>query len=449
VTFTWTSADQNVATVDNEGRVAAVNVGSTTVTVSSGSVKTDIPVTVLTDEVPLVSIGVDQTTVSLPVDDSVTIVTTKAPVNATGVEFTWTSANPEIATVDATGKIKIVGVGETTVTVSFGSVKTEISVIGIIKKLTIVDASGESNGNAVLGDKVQLSVIIEPANTGLTPDSWSSNDDNIATVSQTGLVTVTGSGYATISAVVNGITATYTVATQSAFDDALGYWRFDDPQDLGKATKGTDLFVYGTVTSVDGPSETNLAVEGTRGEQNLKWEHQQNPDPDAFTMMWDMRVYSIRQYYCLYWNSIDGDGSFFARWRIEDYKDPVTEEVVALQRPLLSVGRGSYWPLMEIPEGDTSNWIRLVITFTFPDRTAGAGFYNAYVDGVLTVSNKGCTPALLWNPDRLEEIPPLYFLSDGGIGGGDGDDAPHPVAAIAVWDKILTDQEIAALGKVK
>jgi hypothetical protein len=42
----------------------------------------------------------------------------------------------------------------------------------------------------------------------------------------------------------------------------------------------------------------------------------------------------------------------------------------------------------------------------------------------------------------------MYFLSD-GEGANDGDDTPHPVAAIAVWERALSDQEVAVLGGVQ
>jgi hypothetical protein len=48
---------------------------------------------------------------------------------------------------------------------------------------------------------------------------------------------------------------------------------------------------------------------------------------------------------------------------------------------------------------------------------------------------------------------PIYFEADGGgsddLNSGDGDDNVHPVAAIAVWDRALTDDEVALLGGVK
>jgi uncharacterized protein YjdB len=452
VTLTWTSADPNVATVDHDGRVTAVEVGTTTVSVSSGSVKTDIPVTVLTDVVQLISIGVPETTIPLPVDDSVTIVPTKNPPDATGVEFTWTSANEEIATVDATGKIKIVGVGETTVTVSFGSVKTDITVIGLIKSVTLVDVTGEPNGDAVIGDQLQLFVVIYPDNTGLTPDSesWTSSDNNVATVSKTGLVTITGSGMATISATVNGVKGEYVISTVSVFDNAFAYWRFDDTINIGKATKGTDLFVYGAVDIVPGPSGTNWAVECPLGERNLEWKHEQKDDPMEFTFMWDCRFYSIRQYYSFYWNGSADDASFFARWREADWIDWSTGEagdVIKENVGQLQIGRGYYPPVLELAAGDTTKWMRVITTFML-NKEDMTGFHNTYIDGKRVTFNMNARyDQLGWNSYSGEETPSIFWSADGN--SNDGDDNPFPIAAIAVWNRVLTEQEIAALGKVK
>jgi uncharacterized protein YjdB len=442
VAFEWSSAAPEIATVTQDGTISVVAVGTTTVTVKSGSISKSISVEGLTNERPLQVITLtvpDKGKSPIPVDDSVRLSATLSPTDATGVSLVWSSDNEEVAIVDETGLVTVVGIGTAKITVSSGSVtSSEIIITGTIKSLKVIDISGATAGFGVVGSIVQLSVKIDPDTTGLSPDSWTSSNDQIATVSPTGLLTVTGSGYATITATVNGVSASYTVTTESPFNNVFGYWRFDDRSNFGKAEKGVDLEIVGTVTEVDGPSATDLAIMGTKGEHNLKWEHQRAEDPVAWTMLFDTRIPGTRGYYALWWDNDGRDASFFLRQRDGE----------------LQIGRGSYPKLMDLAENDTTNWMRLVLVFVSNDVDT---HFLTYIDGQPVdfeeTNDDGITSIVRAKYVTSELVnwgsnPTMYFLSDGD-GANDGDDMPHPVSAIAVWDRALSEQEVAALGGVK
>jgi uncharacterized protein YjdB len=450
VEFVWSSANTDIATVDNNGLVSVKSVGSTTVTVSSGSITKPIPVEGYIPTVPLVNINViapgdalKDDIITLPVDDTLRLKPAAVPATATDVSFVWSSDNEDVATVDQEGLVTVTGVGESIITVSSGTISKSIKVIGTIKGLVVHDASGSTSGVATIGDRFQLTAIVDPDETGLLP-TWSSNEPNVAEVNGVGIVTIVGTGIATISATIGEHTNSYTVSTASLYDEAYGYWRFDDLDDLGRATKGTDLIIHGTINVVEGPTPFNLAVEGTKGEQNLEWVHQRSPQVEEMTMMWDTRFLGQRNYYALFWNGHESDATFFARWRYQKYKeagDPryETEE----EKPLLTVGRGSYYYIMELPDGEMSPWLRIVVTgYKAPQ---GGSYYSTIIDGkrIHEPNYSEATNRFLWNPDIS-----IFFMSD-GTGANDGDDTPHPIAAIAAWDRMLTDEEIALLGSVK
>jgi uncharacterized protein YjdB len=450
VAFAWSSNNEAVATVGASGLVTAAGLGSAVITVSSGSVSATVPVTVVMEAIPLVSINtrveneaVDALT--LPLDGTVTVTAAPVPANATGVVFVWTSADEEVATVDQTGLITITGVGATTVTVTSGTVSKTINVTGTIKSVTINDPDGEEAGQYGIGSVLQLRAIIDPGDTGDVAE-WATSNPEVAIVSDLGLVTVTSSGIVTITATVGAFSAIYTLTTESVYDEAIGYWRFDDPENIGKATKGTDLIVNGTVTiSEDSPSAGNLAIEGTKGEHNLEWWHETSPVPNSFTILMDTRFFGIRQYYTLYWDGSNSDGSFFFRVRSQkyDYDDDGVEE--ADEAWMLTAGRGNYFKIMDLPEGDTTNWMRVVVVIEMTPADEN-GIYTVYVDGKPIETSTGRPLGNLWMFTWRENAP-IYFLSDGS--GNDGDDAVQPVASIAVWDRALTDQEVASLGGVK
>lgn len=64
-----------------------------------------------------------------------------------------------------------------------------------------------------VGDKVQLDVAFYPINNDLTPE-WSSSDESVAVVDQTGLVELVGEGYCTISVTVADKTDTCDVISR-------------------------------------------------------------------------------------------------------------------------------------------------------------------------------------------------------------------------------------------
>ncbi len=65
-----------------------------------------------------------------------------------------------------------------------------------------------------VGDTVQLGVAFYPLNSELTPE-WSSSDESVATVDQTGLVTLVGSGNCVIRVTVEGVSDTCDVISRS------------------------------------------------------------------------------------------------------------------------------------------------------------------------------------------------------------------------------------------
>jgi hypothetical protein len=185
--------------------------------------------------------------------------------------------------------------------------------------------------------------------------------------------------------------------------------------------------------------------------------------------MWDTRFYAKdRQYYSFYWNGISSDASFFGRYRelytidevLVDGEEPVTQYYTNT----MTIGRGSYYPFYSFdPSGDADNpalspWMRLVLVMEIVSNDESR--YSVYVDGEVasyTVSD-GTTRYLRGIPMDKNRIfnwivdTPIYFDADAGsddLDSGDGDDWPHPIAAIAAWDRALTEDEIALLGGVK
>jgi uncharacterized protein YjdB len=141
------------------------------------------------------------------------------PANATDVDFKWESQDPSVAAAApganlGGGKITILKVGSTVVTVRSGQVSNEIPVEGYIYvepligiRLTVVDHEFEADSIFVLPVGYTATVIALPdpinANT-LTSENvtleWKSDNENVAKPDPANSqITVTGKGKATIT----------------------------------------------------------------------------------------------------------------------------------------------------------------------------------------------------------------------------------------------------------
>ena len=112
----WSSADTNIATVDENGNVTAVNGGTTTITVKSADGKISATCAVVVT-VSVQSVVLDKTEVSLVKGQTMTLIATISPSDATTKEMIWSTSDEHIVTVD-NGNIKAVGVGTATISVT-------------------------------------------------------------------------------------------------------------------------------------------------------------------------------------------------------------------------------------------------------------------------------------------------------------------------------------------
>ncbi|WP_243447784.1 Ig-like domain-containing protein, partial [Clostridium acetobutylicum] len=122
--LTWTSSDPSIANVDTFGKVTAVKAGSAiiTATTNDGSNLTSSCAVNVKDSNTTISLN--KTTDNLTVGANDTLTATITPTDAVDKNVTWTSSDPSIATVDASGKITAVKPGTVTVTATTDNGKT-------------------------------------------------------------------------------------------------------------------------------------------------------------------------------------------------------------------------------------------------------------------------------------------------------------------------------------
>lgn len=216
-TVKWTSSNNDVATVTADGLVYAVGTGSAIITAQCGSVKATCTVNVPEPFIPATHISLNTTSLSLRVGDTAQLTATVKPTNATNKTIVWSSTDPSIASVSETGLIKALDAGTTVITATCGDLMAECS---ITVSYPIINPSkitlNESNLNLYIGSDWQLTAVIEPVNTSDKTVTWTSSNEDVVTVTQSGMVTAVGIGEATITAQCGPVFATCSVKVSEA-----------------------------------------------------------------------------------------------------------------------------------------------------------------------------------------------------------------------------------------
>ena len=118
--MTYSSANDEIATVDKDGVVTGVAVGNTTVTIKADEISKVVNVTVTGPSIVPESITLDPAEIEFNLGSDVltaTIAAVVSPAEASQ-EVTFVSSNPAVATVSETGVVSAINVGEAIITVT-------------------------------------------------------------------------------------------------------------------------------------------------------------------------------------------------------------------------------------------------------------------------------------------------------------------------------------------
>ena len=210
-TITWSSSNNNIATVSSTGVVTAKASGTAIITAKTSNGKTAtckiiVPTQTITT-IPITAVKLNTTNLTLDKGKTSTLVATITPSNTTQSKtITWSSSNNNIATVSSTGVVTAKASGTATITAktSNGKIATCIITVPTQTVTTIPITSIKLNTTNVTLNKGKTSTLvatITPSNTTQSKTiTWSSSNNNIATVSNTGVVTAKASGTAIITA---------------------------------------------------------------------------------------------------------------------------------------------------------------------------------------------------------------------------------------------------------
>lgn len=170
--------------------------------------------------IPVDSVSISKTTITLVEGDSETLSVTVSPSTATNKSVSWSSSRPDVATVDEDGKVTAVKAGATSITVitTDGSKTAKCDVTVEPRPIPVTGISlDKSSLELVEDEEASLIATIAPADASNKSFSWSSSNSQVATVDDSGKVTAVAPGTATITATTadGGKTATCAVSVEA------------------------------------------------------------------------------------------------------------------------------------------------------------------------------------------------------------------------------------------
>lgn len=197
--YTWSSSNTAVVTVSN-GVITAVGEGTATITVTVENLNLSASCTVTVNPIVPASIAISETSLSLFVGDNAQLTATVSPSDAKDKSFTWSSSDPNVATIDADGNVSAIAQGTATITATttVGGLTATCSVV--VKKIHVESVSLDKTSlNMIIGQTETLAATVSPENTTNKNITWKSSNETIAVVSD-GTVTALRAGEVTITA---------------------------------------------------------------------------------------------------------------------------------------------------------------------------------------------------------------------------------------------------------
>ena len=204
-TVTWTSSNPDISSV-NDGVVTALKLGKATITAKAGDKTAICEITV--EATPVTSITLDKTSASLKVKETITLAATVTPDDATDKTVTWTSSNPDVASVKD-GVVTALKLGKATITAKAGDKTATCEIIVEATPVTSITLD-KTSVSLKVKETITLAATVTPDDATDKTVTWTSSDNSVATVKD-GVVTAVKLGTATITAKAGDKTATCTV----------------------------------------------------------------------------------------------------------------------------------------------------------------------------------------------------------------------------------------------
>lgn len=205
--YQWGSSNAAVATVSGKGAVKAQKAGTAVITVKSGSSSVSCSVTVK-DYV----LALNQSSISLLDGDSYTLTAYGIPA---GTSISWSSSNNSVASVSG-GTVTGKSAGSATITATAKGKRASCTVNVTLKKVPVSNIGLGYNSMALIpGRSFGFSPSVSPENATNKQITWKSSNNDVVSVTDTGIVYAHNQGSAIVTATADGVSRSCTITVVS------------------------------------------------------------------------------------------------------------------------------------------------------------------------------------------------------------------------------------------
>ena len=192
----WTSSNQQIARVNDNGLVTLVKPGEVTIIARSADRPEVMEICNITIEVPVSTVAFDEKEVSLYVGQTKRLTYSVLPINASKTAVTWTSTNSNIASVDAAGRVTAKQVGSTVIMLK--TLDRGHTAYATVTVRQIADGVKFESPDLKLmtGQVHEMKYTLIPADATDSELFWEASDTRVVMVDDAGKVTAKGPGVA-------------------------------------------------------------------------------------------------------------------------------------------------------------------------------------------------------------------------------------------------------------
>ena len=206
-TTTWTYNGGTVTTSDGTLSITGVFPGSMVVRATAqGGAYDECTVLTKTITTPVDSIKLSADAQTVSVGGTISLSAAVSPEAPTVGALMWTSGNSSVASVSQAGVVTGVSRGTAMITAKAcdGSGVMDTLEITVTQPVTGINVNAAGDASKLLiGETLALAASVEPENASDASVTWSSGDEAIATLDQSGAVTGVSKGAVTVTATAN------------------------------------------------------------------------------------------------------------------------------------------------------------------------------------------------------------------------------------------------------
>ncbi len=212
----WSCSNTSIVTVSSSGLIIGVSEGEAQVSATSidNNKTATITVNVKKKIISVQNVSLNKTNLNIEKGNKELLQATIEPLNATNKELIWSSSDDTIAMVTSDGLVSAVGSGRATITVrTKDGGKTATATVIVTEPFIPVSELIIQDNNITLdkGEQYTINVTISPENATNKVITWESNNTEVVSVDENGLIYAVSPGEAIITAKADNGNKTATI----------------------------------------------------------------------------------------------------------------------------------------------------------------------------------------------------------------------------------------------